>query len=139
MASPGTAGIAALGDDPHDDVVHPSAILFVAVHLACLGAFWAGVTLEALTLGAALYLLRMFGITAGYHRYFAHRAYKTSRTFQFILACLAQCSAQQRCAVVGRQAPLASPPLRYRTRRPLARQPRLLLRPSSAGSVRRPR
>ena len=37
MASPGTAGIAALGDDPHDDVVHPSAILFVAAHLACLG------------------------------------------------------------------------------------------------------
>ena len=95
MASPGTAGIAALGDDPHDDVVHPSAILFVAVHLACLAAFWTGVTIEALTLGAALYLLRMFGITAGYHRYFAHRAYKTSRAFQLVLACLAQSSAQR--------------------------------------------
>jgi hypothetical protein len=30
MASPGTAAIGALGSDPHDDVVHPSSILFVA-------------------------------------------------------------------------------------------------------------
>ena len=51
--------------------------------------------MEALALGAVLYLLRMFGITAGYHRYFAHRAYKTSRAFQFVLACLAQSSAQR--------------------------------------------
>jgi stearoyl-CoA desaturase (delta-9 desaturase) len=29
---------------------------------------------------------RMFCITAGYHRYFSHRAYKTSRVFQFLLA-----------------------------------------------------
>ena len=28
----------------------------------------------------------MFFITAGYHRYFAHRSYKTGRVFQFILA-----------------------------------------------------
>jgi len=28
----------------------------------------------------------MFFITAGYHRYFAHRSFKTSRFFQFILA-----------------------------------------------------
>ena len=64
MASSGTAGIAALGDDPHDDIVHPSAILFVAAHLACLAAFWTGVTIEALTLGVTLYFLRMFAITA---------------------------------------------------------------------------
>ena len=28
----------------------------------------------------------MFAITGGYHRYFSHRAYKTSRLFQFVLA-----------------------------------------------------
>jgi len=33
-----------------------------------------------------LYLLRGFGITAGYHRYFAHRSYQTGRVFQFCLA-----------------------------------------------------
>jgi stearoyl-CoA desaturase (delta-9 desaturase) len=30
----------------------------------------------------------MFAITAGYHRYFAHRSYKTSRPLQFVLAWL---------------------------------------------------
>jgi stearoyl-CoA desaturase (Delta-9 desaturase) len=80
---------------PHDDVVYPSAAFFVAAHLACLGAFWSEITLEAVALGVALYLLRMFGVCAGYHRYFAHRAFKTSRAGQFILACLAQSSAQR--------------------------------------------
>ena len=37
----------------------------------------------------------MFGITAGYHRYFAHRAYSTSRWFQFAIAWLG-CSAMQK-------------------------------------------
>jgi stearoyl-CoA desaturase (delta-9 desaturase) len=37
----------------------------------------------------------MFGVTAGYHRYFAHRAFKTGRAFQFVLAVLAQSSSQK--------------------------------------------
>ena len=37
----------------------------------------------------------MFGVCAGYHRYFSHRAFKTSRAGQFVLACLAQSSAQR--------------------------------------------
>jgi len=37
---------------------------------------------------AGSFSLRMFGITAGYHRYFAHGSYKTSREFQFALAVL---------------------------------------------------
>jgi stearoyl-CoA desaturase (delta-9 desaturase) len=41
-----------------------------------------------------LYLVRMFGITAGFHRYFSHRSFKTSRVGQFALAFLAQSSAQ---------------------------------------------
>jgi stearoyl-CoA desaturase (Delta-9 desaturase) len=39
--------------------------------------------------------VRIFAIGAGYHRYFAHRAYRTSRVFQFCLAFLAQTSAQR--------------------------------------------
>jgi stearoyl-CoA desaturase (delta-9 desaturase) len=46
-------------------------------------------------MAGALYVVRMFGITAGYHRYFAHRSYKTSRWFQFVLAWLG-CSALQK-------------------------------------------
>src|SRR5260370_38094250 len=37
----------------------------------------------------------MFAIGAGYHRYFSHRSYATGRLFQFILAFLAQSSAQK--------------------------------------------
>jgi len=33
-----------------------------------------------------LYFLRMFCVTAGYHRYFAHRSYKMGRTMQFLIA-----------------------------------------------------
>ena len=41
------------------------------------------------------YYLRMFGVTAGYHRYFSHRAFKTNRFWQFCLAFLAQTSGQK--------------------------------------------
>jgi stearoyl-CoA desaturase (delta-9 desaturase) len=43
----------------------------------------------------ALYLVRIFAIGAGYHRYFAHRTFRTGRVFQFCLAVLAQMSAQR--------------------------------------------
>jgi stearoyl-CoA desaturase (delta-9 desaturase) len=68
---------------------------FVLLHLAPLAAFWTGVDARALLLCAACYLVNMVGITAGYHRYFAHRSYKTSRWFQFVLACLG-CTALQK-------------------------------------------
>jgi stearoyl-CoA desaturase (Delta-9 desaturase) len=82
-------------DDEHDDIIYPSALPFLAVHLGCLAAIWTGVTWQAGAICASLYCLRMFAIGAGYHRYFSHRAYSTSRTFQFILAFLAQSSAQK--------------------------------------------
>jgi stearoyl-CoA desaturase (delta-9 desaturase) len=68
---------------------------FVLVHLACLGALLTGVDLTAILLCFATYFVRMFGITGGYHRYFAHRSYKTSRLGQFFLAWLG-CSALQK-------------------------------------------
>jgi stearoyl-CoA desaturase (delta-9 desaturase) len=37
----------------------------------------------------------MFGVTAGYHRYFSHRAFRTSRAFQLVLAVLAMTSVQK--------------------------------------------
>ncbi len=63
-----------------------ASVPFLLVHLAPLGALWTGVTAFDLALCAALYALRMFFITAGYHRYFSHRAYRTSRAFQLVLA-----------------------------------------------------
>ncbi len=76
------------------DIVHPRAIPFLLVHISCLAAIWTGVTWQALAICAGLYWLRIFAIGAGYHRYFSHRAYSTSRAFQFVLAFLAQTSAQ---------------------------------------------
>src|SRR5262245_59756826 len=61
---------------------------FVLLHLAPLAAFWTGVDLKSLLLCGACYLINMIGATVGYHRYFAHRSYKTSRAFQFVLGCL---------------------------------------------------
>ena len=81
--------------DPHSDIIYPSAIPFVLVHLACFAAFWTGVGLPAVALGVGLYWLRIFSIGAGYHRYFSHRAFETSRAFQFVLACLSQSTAQK--------------------------------------------
>jgi stearoyl-CoA desaturase (delta-9 desaturase) len=77
------------------DIVYPSAIPFVLAHLACLGAIWSGVTWTSIWLAIGLYWLRMFAVTGGYHRYFSHRTYKTSRAFQFVLALLAQSTAQK--------------------------------------------
>jgi stearoyl-CoA desaturase (Delta-9 desaturase) len=83
------------GDNENDDILYPSALPFVLVHLACFAAFWSGVTWQALALCVTLYWLRMFGVVAGYHRYFSHRTFSTGRVFQFILGFLAQTSAQK--------------------------------------------
>jgi stearoyl-CoA desaturase (delta-9 desaturase) len=72
-----------------------TAIPFFLVHLMGLWAIQTGISLEMVVLAIASYYLRMLAITAGYHRYFSHRSYKTGRVFQFILAVLAMTSAQK--------------------------------------------
>jgi len=79
----------------HDDIIYPDAVPFVFVHLACFGAFWTGVSWPMIGLCFGLYLVRMFAITGGYHRYFSHRSFKTSRWFQFVLAFVAQTTSQK--------------------------------------------
>ncbi len=68
---------------------------FILVHLAPLAAIWMHVTWFDWLLCLVLYVVRMFFVTAGYHRYFSHRTYKTSRWFQFLLAFAAESSAQK--------------------------------------------
>ncbi|MBK8695307.1 MAG: fatty acid desaturase [Deltaproteobacteria bacterium] len=73
-----------------------SLIGFVLIHVASLALpFVVGVGLKSLALCFGLYVMRMWGITAGYHRYFAHRSYKTSRWFQFVLAWVGASSVQK--------------------------------------------
>lgn len=78
-----------------DAINWPTSIPFILMHLAGLAAFFFEFNWTMFWLVLGSYYLRMFGITAGYHRYFSHRAYKTSRVFQFFLAFLAQTSAQK--------------------------------------------
>lgn len=77
--------------------LQPSHLGFIIVHLACLAAIYTGVSMWSIGLCVGLYYLRMFGVTGGYHRYFSHRTYKMGRVMQFLMAFLAQSSAQRGC------------------------------------------
>ena len=59
---------------------------FVLLQFSPLLAFVTGVTMRAVVLAVVLYAVRMFFITAGYHRYLAHRSFKLARVPQFLLA-----------------------------------------------------
>ena len=65
-----------------------SNTLFVAMHLALFLVFAVPLSWKVGALAIGGYVLRMWAVTAGYHRYFAHRSYKTGRAFQFVLAVL---------------------------------------------------
>ena len=67
---------------------HVSNALFVLIHLSLLLVFVVPVSWGVVALALGGYGLRMWAVTAGYHRYFAHRAYRTSRAFQLALAML---------------------------------------------------
>lgn len=79
-----------------DRVSWASSLPFFGVHAVALAApFAAPFEWRWAALAAAIYAVRMFGITAGYHRYFSHRAYRTSRAFQLVLAVLGATAAQK--------------------------------------------
>jgi stearoyl-CoA desaturase (delta-9 desaturase) len=71
------------------------AVPLILVHLLPLLAFYTGTKMQDWVVCIALYWIRMFGVTGVYHRYFAHRTYKTSRVFQFVLALIAMSSSQK--------------------------------------------
>jgi stearoyl-CoA desaturase (delta-9 desaturase) len=80
---------------PEERVNLRSSIPFFIAQSLPLLAVFTGVTLEAVILGIVLFYGRMFAITAGYHRYFAHRSYKLARFPQFVLAFLGTTAAQK--------------------------------------------
>src|SRR5688572_14147912 len=59
---------------------------FGAQLAAVAGVLYYGWSWSGFALALAFYFGRMFWITAGYHRYFSHRTFKTSRAFQFFMA-----------------------------------------------------
>src|SRR5688572_9537541 len=70
-------------------------IAFLIVHLLPLAAIWTGANLFDWIGCGVLYVLRRLWVTGGYHRYFAHKSYRASRWFQFMIAFFAQTSAQK--------------------------------------------
>ncbi len=78
-----------------DRISYIRSLPFVAVHLACIAAFFLKFHWSYLIVCLALYYTRMFFVTAGYHRYFSHRSFKTSRAFQFVMAFMATMSTQK--------------------------------------------
>jgi stearoyl-CoA desaturase (Delta-9 desaturase) len=78
------------------DYVRATTIGFWGIHVAALvGAIWCGIGWPGIALAVGAYFVRMFVVTAAYHRYFAHRSFKTSRWFQFVLALAAQSAGQR--------------------------------------------
>ncbi len=72
-----------------------TTVLFTMVHLAAVvGAVWFW-SWPGLALAVGSYFVRMVVVTAAYHRYFSHRAFKTSRVFQLLLAVGAQSAGQK--------------------------------------------
>ena len=79
-----------------DDFRWRDHLPFWGIHVAAVvGAIAVGWGWAAFAWLAGGYAVRMFAITAGYHRYFSHRTFKTGRAFQLVLALLAMSSAQQ--------------------------------------------
>jgi stearoyl-CoA desaturase (delta-9 desaturase) len=70
-------------------------IPFILLHLSCLLVFVVSFSWFAVAVAVFLYGARMFAITAFYHRYFSHRAFRTSRAMQFILAVWGNSSMQR--------------------------------------------
>jgi len=69
-------------------------IPYCLVYLVCLGAFVTRFDRTIAALFVVSYLVRAFGVSICYHRYFAHRAFDTSRPMQFALAVLGSANLQ---------------------------------------------
>jgi stearoyl-CoA desaturase (delta-9 desaturase) len=65
-----------------------SVAWFAGMHVACFAALAVGVSATALWVAGGLYVVRMFALTAGYHRLFAHRSYEATPFFRAAIATL---------------------------------------------------
>lgn len=83
-------------DDPKLDKLNwVTSAPFFLTHVLCFGALFVGFKWQYVVVAIASYYFQMVGVTMGYHRYFSHRAFKTNRVFQFILAFWAQMTIQK--------------------------------------------
>lgn len=73
----------------------PRAVPFVFLHLAVGLVLIVGWSPIALAVAALTYAVRMFALTGFYHRYFSHRAFRTTRITQFLFAVIAAGAVQR--------------------------------------------
>ena len=85
----------ALDPARRDDLDWLRVVPFIGLHLGCLLVLQVGVSAAAVALAVALYVSRMFFVTAFYHRYFSHRAFEAGRIARLVMAILG-CTAGQR-------------------------------------------
>ena len=78
-----------------DKVEFVRVLPFILLHLGCVGVLITGWSWTAVGLAIGLYLVRMFAITAFYHRYFSHKTFHTSRVMQFMFALLGATAVQR--------------------------------------------
>lgn len=87
-----SAGVAT--DDP-ERIDWLRVVPFVAMHAACAAVLVVGASFTAIVVAIGLYAVRMFAVTGFYHRYFSHRAFKTSRAMQLLFAVLGASAVQR--------------------------------------------
>jgi len=68
---------------------------FLLLHASVLLVPLVGWSPVALAVAALAYGLRMFAVTAFYHRYFSHRSFRTSRALQLVFALLGATAVQR--------------------------------------------
>jgi stearoyl-CoA desaturase (delta-9 desaturase) len=71
------------------------ALPFIGLNLSCLLVIGVGFSWAACTTAIVLYVVRVFAIGAFYHRYMAHRAYKTNRFWQMVFAIIGASAVQR--------------------------------------------
>ena len=87
-------GAEALRSEP-DGIDWVRCVPFVLLHLGCIGVIWVGWSWTSVAVAACGYVIRMFAVTAAYHRYFSHKSFKTSRCGQLLLALWGATAAQR--------------------------------------------
>jgi hypothetical protein len=101
-------------DLDHDDIMYPDVVTFLPIHVGCIAAIWSGATWQSIAICVVLYWLRMFAITAGYHRYF--RIELTNKPGVSIRPCIPRAKHRsKKRAMVGRETSTSSFAFRYRT------------------------
>ncbi len=83
------------GNDASEAVDWFRVIPFILMHVACLLVFVVGWSPVVIVVALFSYFIRMFAITAFYHRYFSHKAFRTSRVCQFLFGLLGSTATQR--------------------------------------------